>query len=85
MQDVYIQGCEFAKADPSDPIFSSMVNMTHALEEKCRNNQDKWNYILVIFFKDPALMNDAALMDRLLTNGWTVERTDTNPHLKPSE
>lgn len=81
MQDVYIQGCEFAKADMSDPIFSTMVNTTKAQEEKCRNNQDKWNYILVIFFKDPALLNDPALMDRLLTNGWTVERTDTNPHL----
>lgn len=81
MQDVYIQGCEFAKADMSDPIFSTMVNTTKAQEEKCRNNQDKWNYILVIFFKDRALLNDPALMDRLLTNGWTVERTDTNPHL----
>jgi len=81
MQDVYIQGCEFAKADMSDPIFNSMVNTTKAQEEKCRNNQDKWNYILVIFFKDRALLNDPALMDRLLTNGWTVERTDTNPHL----
>lgn len=81
MQDVYLQGCEFAKADMNDPLFNSMVNMTRALEHKCQQNQEKWNYILTIFFKDEALLNDPAMMDRLKTNGWTVEKTNTNPHL----
>lgn len=81
MQDVYIQGCEFAKADPNDPVFNSMVNMTQALERQCQEKQEKWNYILTIFFKDASLLDDPALMDRLLTNQWQVERTDTNPHL----
>ncbi len=81
MQDVYIQGCEFAKADPNDPVFNSMVNMTQALERQCQEKQEKWNYILTIFFKDAALLEDPALMDRMLTNQWQVERTDTNPHL----
>lgn len=81
MQDVYVQGCEFSKADMNDPVFNSMVNMTQALEQKCQQSQEKWNYLLAIFFKDASLLNDTELTDRLRSNGWTVEKTNTNPHL----
>lgn len=81
MQDVYIQGCEFAKADMADPLYSTMVNTVAALEQKCRDRQDKWNYILTILFKDESLLGDAAMVARMQALGWQFERTDTNPHL----
>lgn len=83
MQDVYIQGCEFAKADPADPVFATMVNAVKTLEQQCKQNQEKWNYIMTIFFKDAILFNDPAVADRMQSYGWLYEKTDTNPHLKP--
>jgi ubiquinone/menaquinone biosynthesis C-methylase UbiE len=81
LQDVYIQGCEFAKALPTDPVFTTMVNTVKMLEEKCQQNQEKWNYILTIFFKDESLFTNPAIRDRLQSYGWQFEKTNTNPHL----
>jgi len=84
MQDVYIAGCEFARADASDPLFARMTQAVAELQARCEQQQEKWNYLLTIFFKDPALLADAALQERLQALGWKVERTDTNPHLPPA-
>lgn len=84
MQDVYITGCEFARADPDDPLFQRMTRALLDLQARCEKQQEKWNYLLTIFFKDAELLANAALQHRLLTLGWKVERTDTNPHLSPS-
>jgi ubiquinone/menaquinone biosynthesis C-methylase UbiE len=81
MQDVYIQGCEFAKAEPTDPVFATMVNTVKALEQRCNQNQEKWNYIMTIFFKDESLFTNPALVDRMQSYGWQFEKTNTNPHL----
>lgn len=84
LQDVYIAGCEFARADPADPLFAQMTQAVAQLQARCEQHQEKWNYLLTIFFKDPALLADAGLQGRLAAHGWTVERTDGNPHLAPA-
>lgn len=81
LQDVYIQGCEFAKADLSDPLFRQMTDTVKVLQARCEQQQEKWNYIMTILFKDAALVEQPALRDRLQSRQWTFERTDTNPHL----
>ena len=58
-----------------------MTEMVAALQARCEQHQEKWNYLLTIFFKDPALLADVALQQRLRERGWRVERCDTNPHL----
>jgi ubiquinone/menaquinone biosynthesis C-methylase UbiE len=83
MYDVYIPGCEFARGDPQDPLFQRMTQAVTKLETRCAQQQEKWNYLMTIFFKDPALLADASLRDRMHAQGWIVERTDGNPHLKP--
>lgn len=81
MQDVYIQGCEFAKATPTDPVFSTMVNAVNVLEQKCQLNQEKWNYILTILFKDESLFTNQEIVNRMQAGKWHFEKTCTNPHL----
>ena len=83
MQDVYIPGCEFARADDEDPLFQRMTQAVKELEARCAQHQDKWNYLMTIFFTDPELFNDTTLRNRLDAYGWSVERTDGNPHLTP--
>jgi ubiquinone/menaquinone biosynthesis C-methylase UbiE len=82
--DVYIEGCEFARADPVDPLFQRMTATVAALQARCEQQQEKWNYLQVILFKDAALLEDAAVAARLRAQGWQVERTDTNPLLRPA-
>ena len=81
LHDVYIQGCEFAKADPADPVFKAMTEAVAEHERRCRERLDKWNYVLTILFKDAALFNDPATVQRLERLNWVRERTDLNPHV----
>lgn len=82
MMDVYIQGCEFAKADLSDPLFKQMAETVTAMEARCEQRLEKWNYVLTILFKDEDLFKNPALVDRMTERKWLFESTNTNPHLR---
>jgi hypothetical protein len=84
--DVYVQGCEFARADPDDPVFRAMTEAVRQGEARCRRREDKWNYLLAVLIKEPKLLSgdDQGVERQAHDRGWTIERTDRNPLLKSS-
>jgi len=80
--DVYVEGCEFHKADDNDPLFAAMKSKVSEAEAAARDGKLKWNYILTVIFKNfQGISEERRIKDALKSIGWSFLATNTNPFL----
>lgn len=80
LNDHYIKGCEFEKADKdSSPMFKEIYNTIAKQDEKCKQGKGVYSIIMIGLFKDYL---DESIQREFKNHGFVVKNLEKNPHIK---
>jgi hypothetical protein len=80
LNDHYVKGGEFEKADPGNPLFQELRQAIQKKDDKCRKYPLFHDYGLqvIVLFKDAV---DQTLRGELAAHGFSFAKTCRNPHV----
>lgn len=78
--DIYFEGVEFVAASEDEPMFVSLVQQVKTAEERCKQMQQKYNFLLAVIFKErPNHVVVNSFLNQV--EGWEIISFPGNPFI----